>query len=767
MFGSFLACHLTDHEQSARIKSLNDELTHRHQTCEDLRKRLGAQAEALKKGAQTAASLEEKIEKENEELFEARRLRSIAEEQEARAFEIELRSTATKQKETYGKDMETLHKESEHIKEQLQLAKENNDILEGQLRSSEEKVITLTRELEKWKVEEQARRIVIIAERLDEHGERSPTGLETALAQKESIINRQSEELHDLKLNNRNLQSEVESLTESLNSALHREENLRKHTEQGKLSSAQQEQTELSKSSKTLQEQRDKEIVASSEMFKKLEEKAVKEVEYKTRIQQVLDLNAKLQKEKDKFEEQMIASNLQAISNKSRWAFASYQNDILVKKLAELKSESEALKSKLRGAMDALDRAHHGVLLTEGKKFMENLNKYDEPQDGKQVETLQQELNNAAKEIEFKNKKIVEYARALEQLRSEMKEENSRRSVRKEEPGTPTLRHDAAELVNSLRNRVSELEHENQLLLDKLQYAREDAQREFTEERDRLTAQVATVQEIADQRLKRLRERDQIYARLSEKSSRSGSNGGTGFELYDDGPVGRGSLLGGDLRSPARARQGSLLRSDGLVSSSDSATSSERPRGDMSESSRSQQSIEQRQEPRYRQNSTRNVEAAQVVTTLLRLIADEEAKVWEDEPQASELSSSVSLLEKEERMFRASHGSSHKSTQELTLDQFLVGASRELEMASYASAGAAAAQGRIYLKSTIACPLNVSKTAFEGSSKVLSRASPPPFAFFFVVSSPEHLIADKDMLSGTYNFDREIANRREAPQVDL
>ena len=64
-----------------------------------------------------------------------------------------------------------------------------------------------------------------------------------------------------------------------------------------------------------LQEQRDKEIVASSEMFKKLEEKAVKEVvlfetnslhcihaqlqvEYKTRIQQVLDLNAKLQKEK-------------------------------------------------------------------------------------------------------------------------------------------------------------------------------------------------------------------------------------------------------------------------------------------------------------------------------------------------------------------------------------------------------------------------------------------------------------------------------------
>ena len=43
MFGSVLACDLTNHEQSARIKSLNDELTHRHQTCEDLRKRLGAQ----------------------------------------------------------------------------------------------------------------------------------------------------------------------------------------------------------------------------------------------------------------------------------------------------------------------------------------------------------------------------------------------------------------------------------------------------------------------------------------------------------------------------------------------------------------------------------------------------------------------------------------------------------------------------------------------------------------------------------------------------
>eukprot|EP00960_Hanusia_phi_P064377 765775-Hanusia_phi.AAC.4 len=105
-----------------------------------------------------------------------------------------------------------------------------------------------------------------------------------------------------------------------------------------------------------LQEQRDREVVASSEMFKKLEEKAVKEVEddmnveYKTRIQQILDMNAKLQKEK------VIASNLQAISNKSRWAFSSYQNDILVKKvvtwqsnvffltrlqIAELKSEVE------------------------------------------------------------------------------------------------------------------------------------------------------------------------------------------------------------------------------------------------------------------------------------------------------------------------------------------------------------------------------------------------------------------------------------------
>eukprot|EP00960_Hanusia_phi_P064378 765775-Hanusia_phi.AAC.5 len=41
------------------------------------------------------------------------------------------------------------------------------------------------------------------------------------------------------------------------------------------------------------------------------------------------------------------------------------------------------------------------------------------------------------------------YARALEQLRSEMKAENARRSLRKvsvqDEPATPTLRDDAVE----------------------------------------------------------------------------------------------------------------------------------------------------------------------------------------------------------------------------------------------------------------------------------------------------------------------------------
>ena len=38
----------------------------------------------------------------------------------------------------------------------------------------------------------------------------------------------------------------------------------------------------------------------------------------------------------DELFEQVIASNLQAISNKSRWAFASYQNDVLVKKVGDI-----------------------------------------------------------------------------------------------------------------------------------------------------------------------------------------------------------------------------------------------------------------------------------------------------------------------------------------------------------------------------------------------------------------------------------------------
>uniref|UniRef100_A0A7S0F1S3 Uncharacterized protein n=1 Tax=Hanusia phi TaxID=3032 RepID=A0A7S0F1S3_9CRYP len=745
-------------EQSTRIKALNDELAHRHKTCEDLRKRLTAQAEALKQGAQTAASLEEKIEKENEELFEARRLRSIAEEQvlllqkeaenarreaqEARAFEIELRSTATKQKETYGKDMESLHKESEHIKEQLQLAKENNDILEGQLRSAEEKVISLTRELEKWKKDWTNMENDLLQAKNELRGFKKSDhdknlGLETALAQKESIINRQGDELHDLKLNIRNLQSEVESLTESLNSALHREENLRKHTEQvghqfqlrlselqGKLAEAQQTQTELSTSSKTLQEQRDREVVASSEMFKKLEEKAVKEVEYKTRIQQILDMNAKLQKEKDKFEEQVIASNLQAISNKSRWAFSSYQNDILVKKIAELKSENEILKSKLRGAMDALDRAHHGILLTdsEGKKFMENLNKHDEPQDGKQLEILQHELNNAAKEIEFKNKKIVEYARALEQLRSEMKAENARRSLRKDEPATPTLRDDAVELVNSLRNRISELEHENKALLDKLQYAREDMEKEFAEEKGKLKAEIATAHEIADQRLKRLRERDQIYSRLSEKSSRQGSMRGTALELYSEEQelrTGRSSLIAGGSRSPARPRQGSLLKNDGLLSSStDSLMSSERKHGVFSDTSGSERSL-----------------------------GREEMNFWE-ESQASERASSMSYDGREDDFLRPSHGSAHQSVQELTFAQFI----ELLRLKGLLPAVVSEREAAEAFRRTIA----------ENISEDYDRM---PFDCF--KDCIRQLLQEKDMLSGTYNFDRDVGARREPARNEL
>ena len=67
-------------EQDRRIQMLNDELSNRQGVIDDQRRRLASQAAALKSAAAASASLENRIDDESEAIVEARRARTLAEE---------------------------------------------------------------------------------------------------------------------------------------------------------------------------------------------------------------------------------------------------------------------------------------------------------------------------------------------------------------------------------------------------------------------------------------------------------------------------------------------------------------------------------------------------------------------------------------------------------------------------------------------------------------------------------------------------------------
>ena len=60
-------------------------------------------------------------------------------------------------------------------------------------------------------------------------------------------------------------------------------------------------------------------------MFKNLENKAVKERADSTALEKALDYSARLEKEKSELQDQIGTLNIQQISHKSRWAFASFR----------------------------------------------------------------------------------------------------------------------------------------------------------------------------------------------------------------------------------------------------------------------------------------------------------------------------------------------------------------------------------------------------------------------------------------------------------
>ena len=199
-------------------------------------------------------------------------------------------------------------------------------------------------------------------------------GLETALTKKEGALEDALRESDDLARRLRTAEAEVERTTDSLSEALKREEALRKHSEaigqvfqvrlleiQGKYTAAHEAEAGLERELAQVREQRDQEIAAAAAMFKNIEQKALSEKQQATALQQALDYSARLEKEKAALEDRVATLNLQHISQKSRWAFASFRSDHLSRRVVELEGIKASLESQLRGAFDAADRALVGT----------------------------------------------------------------------------------------------------------------------------------------------------------------------------------------------------------------------------------------------------------------------------------------------------------------------------------------------------------------------------------------------------------------------
>ena len=199
-------------------------------------------------------------------------------------------------------------------------------------------------------------------------------GLETVLTKKEGALEQALHEQEQLQRKCLNASAEVERLTDSLSEALAREENLRKHSEaigqvfqvrllelQGKYTAAHESEVQLERELVQVRVQRDQEVAAAAAMFKNVEQRAVKGKEDAVAVQNALDYSARLEKTVAHLQEQVATFNIQLISSKSRWAFASFRSEHLARRVTELESGNKALASQLRGALDAADRALLGT----------------------------------------------------------------------------------------------------------------------------------------------------------------------------------------------------------------------------------------------------------------------------------------------------------------------------------------------------------------------------------------------------------------------
>ena len=294
---------------------------------------------------------------------------------EARSFEVELRSAAERNTGKMTQDRDELRRRAEHAEEQLTMATEHNDQLQAQLRAAEGKVGELATDTSKWKEtwhdmesDLQAARQEVRMLKRSQHDK--TLGLETVLTKKEGALEQALHDKEQLERKCLNAEAEVERMTDSLSEALSREENLRKHSEaigqvfqvrllelQGKYTAAHDSEAQLEKELKQVRAQRDQEVAAAAAMFKNVEQRAVQQRQDHGALQNALDFSARLEKDVAQLQEQLATANIQQISHKSRWAFASFRAEHLARRVTELEGSNKTLASQLRGAQDAADRA--------------------------------------------------------------------------------------------------------------------------------------------------------------------------------------------------------------------------------------------------------------------------------------------------------------------------------------------------------------------------------------------------------------------------
>jgi chromosome segregation ATPase len=363
-------------ERLSLLKLQEDHIKKCNSKIEDFRARLVSQAEALRNSATNTEMLERMLFEEKNMLEEAKRMRTIAEEQlieaqKSHVFITEAKQSVEHEKERGNMELSKARQEIIDLQRNLDQLNDRHDNLNQRLKKEE----GLGEEAEKWKsscshLESELLEVRAELRTLKRAEHDKTLGLETALVEREQSIRLLQGELDEAKRRARQYEHTLEDLTQSLSEALHREESIRKHSEniglqmqvrlteqQSRVGMLEDERGQLEKEVKTLRHQLDSEIAAAGNMWKKLEDNAIRERDISLKQQSTLDYNFRLENQVKMLKQQIDTLSLQVISHKSSYAFAAFRCEYLANNVTVLTMRAESAESKVAGAMDAAQRA--------------------------------------------------------------------------------------------------------------------------------------------------------------------------------------------------------------------------------------------------------------------------------------------------------------------------------------------------------------------------------------------------------------------------